>query len=156
MRLTQELHQATVTFFSLTPLQHGSIHLGQPLVFKPCWALTIAQPAISVGQCGSCTGSHSCFIYTEQICCSLLWEVLRKDKHRIIAQKLLASFSALRALSEATHTALDGVSWGCTQESLASNPTLNYSTSLAALLDIEAILLQIFLSWPHGYPPVPV
>lgn len=52
--------------------------------------------------------------------------------------------SVLRALSEATHTAAVGVSWGCT------NPTPSYSTSLAALPDTEAILLQIFLSW---HPP---
>ena len=142
-----------MAFFSLPLLQHGSIHLGQPLVLQPCRALTIAQPTSSVGQCGSCTDRHSCFIYTDQICCSLQWEVLRKDKHGIIIQKLLASFSVLRALSEATHTGVAGVSRGCTQESLASNPTLSYSTSLATLLDIEAILLQIFLSWHHGHPP---
>lgn len=85
--LNQESHQATVTFFSLPLLQHGSIHMGQALVFKPCCALTIAQPTSSVGRCGSCIGSCSCFIYTEQICCSLQWEVLRKDKHGIITQK---------------------------------------------------------------------
>lgn len=93
-------------------MEHGSIHLGQPLVFKSCHALTIAQPTSPVGQCGLCTGSCSCFIYTEQICCSFLWEVLRKDKHGIIAQKLLASFSGLWALAEATHTAIAGVSRG--------------------------------------------
>lgn len=152
--LAQESHQAAVTFFSFPLLQHGSIHRGQPLVFKPCRALTIAQPASSVGQCGSCTtGSRSCFIYTEQICCSLQWEVLRLDKRGIITQKLLASFSVLRALSEATHAAVAGVGWGCTQEALASNPMLSYSACLAALLHIEAILLQIFLSWHHRHLP---
>lgn len=110
--LTQESHQATVTFFSLPLLQHGCIHLGQPLVFKLCCALTIAQLTSSVGQCGSCTGSCSCVIYTEQICCSLQWEALRKDEQGIITQKLLASFCVLRALSEATHTAIAGVSQG--------------------------------------------
>lgn len=95
-------------FCSLPLLKHGSIYLGQPLVSKLCCALAVAQPTSSVGLCGSLT--TSCFIYTEQPCCVLQGEVLRKDKHGIITQKLLASFSVLRAVPKATHTAIAGVS----------------------------------------------
>jgi len=82
----------------------------------------------------------------------LQWEVLGKDKHGIITQKLLASFSMFRALCKATHKAIAGVSWGCTEESLTTNPTLSYSRSLATLLDTEVMLLQIFLGGHHGHP----
>lgn len=100
-------------FCSLPLLKRRSIYLGQPLVSKPCCASAVAQPGSSVGLCGSRTASR--FIYTEQLCCSLQWEVLRRDKQGIITQKLLASFSVLRAMPKATHTARAGVSWGCRQ-----------------------------------------
>lgn len=109
--LTQDSHQATAGFFSLPLLQHRSIHQGQPQVFKPCHALTIAQPASSVGQCGSRTGSRSRFIDTGQTCCSLQWEVLRKDKHRIITE-IIGFFLCAQSPVEATHTDIAGVSWG--------------------------------------------
>lgn len=114
--LAQKSHQATVALFSLPLLQQGSSHLGQPLVFKPCCALAIPQPTSSVGQCGSGTGSHSCFTYTEQICCSLQWEVLRNTRLLTLRNYWLLSLCSEPCPRPPTQPWLDlvGVGWGCT------------------------------------------
>lgn len=137
-------------FCSLPLLKHRSIYLGQPLVSKPYYAIAVVQPSSSVGLCGSRTAS--CFIYTEQLCCSSQWEVLRKDKQSIITQKLLVSFSVLRAVPEATQ---HSHSWGELRLQAGDfdfHSTFSFSNSLAALLDTAVKLVQIFPRWHRGHP----